>query len=222
MIGLFSDSHGDLGAFDRAYRLLKEQGARRFFFAGGRYTDLDEWVAWRNKQASGGNDYTDTDFLADVTGFLLGAEQVDRPPAFGLDPSEGDPEMVKVKEKFIRTPERDSLQYGDPHIDVKAMDMLGDSLCTLVHDKNDLTRDDMLNAVVFIHGKERQPKVVQIGPRYFITPGMLTGAPEQTCALLEVAEREKVLRFTAFTLEGRTVIDHQPLSLSSKTKLSVK
>jgi hypothetical protein len=223
VIGLLSDSHGDLDAFDRAYRLLKERGARRFFFAGGRYSDLDEWVTWRNKQASGGNDYTDTDFLADVSSFLCGEEQVERPPAFGLDPNEGDPEMVKVKERFVRTPEHDSPQYGNPGVEVKAMDMLGDALCTLVHDKNDLTRDDMLNAVVFIHGKERQPKVVQIGPRFFVTPGMLTGAPEQTCALIEVPEREKVLRFSAFTLEGRTVIDQQPLPLGGgKTKISVK
>lgn len=222
MIGLLSDSHGDLGAFDRAYRLLKERGAKRFFFAGGRYADLDEWVTWRNKHSGSGSDYTDTDFLADVAGFLIGAEQVERPPAFGLDPTEGDPEMVKVKERFVRTPERDCPQYGDPGVEVKAMDMLGDVLCTLIYDKNELTRDDMLNSTVFVHGKERQPKVVQIGPRFFITPGMLTGAPEQTCALLEVPEREKVLRFSAFTLEGRTVIDQQVLSLSGKTKLSVK
>jgi len=223
VIGLLSDSHGDLVAFDRAYRMLKERGARRFFFAGGRYTDLDEWIAWRNRQASGGgNDYTDADFLADVSGFLMGAEQVERPPAFGLDPDEGDPEMVKVRERFVRTPERDSTHYSDPRIEKKAMDMLGDALCTVVHDKNDLTRDDLLNATFFVHGKERQPKVVQIGPRYFITPGMLAGAPERTCGLLELPEKEKVLRYSAFTLEGRTVIDHQALALSGKTKISVK
>jgi len=222
VIGLLSDSHGDLGAFDRAYRLLRERGAKRFFFAGGRYADLDEWVAWRNKQAGSETDYSDSDFLADVSGFLTGEAQVDRPPAFGLLPTEGDPEMAKVIEKFVRTPERDSPLYGDPAVEVRAMDMLGDALCTLVHDKNDLTRDDLINAVVFIHGKERQPKAVQIGPRFFITPGMITGAPEQTCALLELAEKEKVLRFSAFTLEGRTVIDQQPLALSAKTKLSVK
>jgi len=222
VIGLLSDSHGDLAAFDRAYRLLKDRGARRFFFAGGRYSDLDEWVAWRNRQAHGENAYTDTDFLADVTSFLSGEAQVDRPPAFGLDPSEGDPEMVKIKERFVRTPEQDSPQYSDPRVEVKAMDMLGDVLCTLVHDKNDLTREDMLNATVFIHGKERQPKVVQIGPRYFVSPGMITGAPEQTCALIEVLPREKVLKFSAFTLEGRTVIDQQPLTLGGKAKISVK
>lgn len=223
MIGLLSDSHGDLAAFDRAYRLLKEMGARRFLFAGGRYSDFDEWIAWRNKQARGGSDYTDADFLADVSGFLAGQEQVERPPAFGLDPSgEDDPEMVKVRAKFLRTPERDCVQYSDPAVEKRAVDMLGDALCTMIHDKNDLTRDDMLNATVFIHGKERQPKAVQIGPRFFITPGMLNGAPEQTCALLELLEKEKVLRFSAYTLEGRMVIDHQSLALSTRTKITAK
>jgi hypothetical protein len=222
VIGLLSDSHGDLGAFDRAYRLLRDRGARRFFFAGGRYADLDEWVKWRNRQVGGGNDYSDSDFLADVTSFLSGEAQVDRPPAFGLDPPEGDPEMAKIKERFVRTPELECPQYADPTVDVKAMDMLGDALCTLVYDKNDLTRDDMLNASVFIHGKERQPKVVQIGPRYFVTPGMLTGAPEQTCALIEVAGREKALKFSAFTLEGRTVIDQQTLALGARSKISAR
>ena len=41
MIGVFSDSHGDLGAFDAAYELLRAKGAKRFFFLGARYADLN-------------------------------------------------------------------------------------------------------------------------------------------------------------------------------------
>jgi hypothetical protein len=89
-----------------------------------------------------------------------------------------------------------------------------------VHDKNDLTKDDLLNAQVFIHGKESEPKLVQIGPRFFITAGKLTGAAEQTCGLIDT--REKALRFSAFTLDGQTRIDRQPLAFGGKTKLSVK
>lgn len=226
MIGIFSDSHGDLAAFDRAYRLLRERGARRYFFAGGNYSDLDEWVTWRNAQAQGGGDnYTNSDFLADIGSWLTGGPQVERPPAFGLVPEAlagGDPEMAGVKDRFLRTPERDSPQYQDPAVGKKMVDMLGDALCTVVHDKNDLDREDLLNSVVFIHGKEREPKVVQIGPRYFITPGMLAGAPVQTCGLLEVPEKEKVLRYSAFTLDGQAIIDRQAIQLGQKTKLSVK
>src|SRR5687767_9572889 len=148
-----------MAAFDRAYRLLKERGARRYFFVGGCYADLDEWVAWRNAQAQDAADgYTNNDFLTDVNSWLSGESQVDRPPAFGLAPDsqEGDPEMSGVKGKFIRTPERDSVHYMDPSVEKKVVDMLGDTLCTVVHDKNDLDREDLLNATVFIHGKERE------------------------------------------------------------------
>ncbi len=80
-----------------------------------------------------------------------------------------------VREHFLRTPERDSLQYRDPSIPRKVLDMVGDTLCCLVHDKNDLNREDLLNALIFIHGKESEPKMVQIGPRYFLTPGPAGG-----------------------------------------------
>ena len=38
-IGVFSDSDGDLTAFDAALKLLASKGARRFLFAGGRFDD---------------------------------------------------------------------------------------------------------------------------------------------------------------------------------------
>ena len=226
MIGLFSDSHGDLEAFDAAWELLRQRGARRFIFAGGRYADLDEWVLMRKARARGGRSYSDADFLADVTAFLTNQSQVARPPAFfdeaGTGPSpEGQPEdFDKVKERFLRVPDKDSLQYLDPNVANKAVDMLGDALACVVHDKNDLNREDLLNATIFVHGREPEPKVVQIGPRFFITPGKLTGAAEQTCALIEVVDRS--LRFTALRLDGKVLVDRQPIELSRKTRLSVK
>lgn len=209
MIGIFSDSHGDLSAFDAAYELLRARGAKRFYFVGGRYTDLDAWILRRRTQARGGREYGDTDFLADVASFLSASQ-----PASGRD------DDTRLKDRFLCTPERDCLQYLDPNIPNKAVDMLGDVLCCLVHDKNDLTRDDLLNGTVFIHGKEPEPRVKQIGPRFFVTPGKLTGAVEQTCGLIDTSEA--ALHFSAFTLEGRVVVDRQPLAVDRKTKLSVK
>lgn len=222
MIGLFSDSHGDLGAFDAAYELLRSKGARRFIFAGGRYNDLDEWVLMRKDRARGGRSYTDADFLADVTNFLSNREQVERPPAFFDDePEPTTPEdFDRVRGRFVRVPDKDSLQYLEATVANKAVDMVGDVLCCVVHDKNDLNREDLLNATVFIHGREAEPKVVQIGSRYFVAPGKLTGAAEQSCALLEQVERS--LRFSAFTLDGKVLVDHQVLDVGRKTKLSVK
>lgn len=209
MIGIFSDSHGDLGAFDAAYELLRARGAKRFYFAGGRFSDLDEWILQKREEARGGREYGDADFLADVAQFLTAAQPVatreKAPP---------------LKDSFLRTPERECLQYLDGSAPRKAVDMIGDTLACLVHDKNDLTRDDLLNATVFIHGKEPEPRVRQIGPRFFVTPGKLTGAAEQTCALIEAADGN--LRFSAFTLEGRLVVDGQVLALERRTRLSVK
>jgi hypothetical protein len=223
MLGLLSDSHGDLDAFEIAYELLRQRGAKRFIFLGGRYTDLDDWVFRMKDRARGGRSYSDSDFLTDISNFLKAKTAVQRGPAFGeAPPGEQAPptDFERLKATFARTPERDCLHYRDPEIAKKAVEMLGDTLCCAVHDKNDLDRDDLLNATVFLHGKESEPKVVQIGPRYFVTPGRLAGAAEQTCGLLELDERS--LRYSAFRLDGAVLIDRQLLSVERKTKLSVK
>ena len=222
-IGVFSDSHGDLKAFDAAYELLTAKGARRFFFAGGDYADLDQWFLMRKEKVRNNRDYTDEHFLEDVSTWLSLGEQMERPPAFyghaeAQLAEEG--ELVKVKDRFIRTCEKDSAQGREAPGLRKAVDMIGDTLCCLVHDKNDLDKDDLMNAPVIIHGKEPEPKVVQIGIRYFITPGRLTGGREPTCALIERVEKN--LRVTAFALDGRVALEEQMLMLDRKNKLSVK
>ncbi|SES75399.1 hypothetical protein [Stigmatella erecta] len=222
MIGVLSDSHGDLAALNAAYELLRGKGARRFLFAGARYADLDEWVLSRREKSRGGREYSDMDFLADVSQWLVSQDAPPRPPSLKEAPADfaSEEDRQLVLERFARVPERDSLQYRDPSVPRKLLDMVGDALCCLVHDKNDLTREDLLNASVFIHGKEPEPKVVQIGPRYFLTPGRLAGAAEQTCALLEKVDHQ--LRFTAFRLDGHVVLEPQLLQIGRGTKLSVK
>jgi hypothetical protein len=228
VIGLLSDSQGDVDAFDAAYELLRGKGAKRFIFAGGLYVDLDVWLELRRRRkGSDAGGYTDADFLTDVTNFLSDKEQLERPPAF---PDEWEPTGAagareafnpdKVRERFVRVPDKESAEYAEGGAPRKAMDMIGDALCCVVHDKNDLDRDDMQNATVFVHGREPEPRVVQIGPRFFVTPGRLTGGTERTCALIEVVDRN--LRFSAFRLDGQIVVDGQMLLLERRTKLSVK
>jgi hypothetical protein len=221
-IGVFSDSDGDLGAFDAALKLLAARGARRFLFAGGRFADLDDWVRWKREEVKAQSDYSDDDFLSDVKNYLIGLAQVERPAAFGTahEQVRAIEELTRLKDKILRAPEKGSLAYKDSAVPRKVLEMVGDALCCLVHDKNDLDKEDMLNAVVLVHGKEAEPKVVTIGPRTFITPGRLTGE-KRTVGLLELVERQ--VTFSAFTLDGAPLIDRQPISLGSgKTKLSVK
>ena len=221
LIGVFADSQGDLEKFDAALKLLREKGARRFFFAGGNYRDLDDWVKWKNEQAKDANDYTNDDFLSDLTDHLLEQDQKDRPAAFGTyyEAVKATQELTAVATRFMRTPEKGSLEYQDPAIPKKGMDMLADTLCCMAWDKNDFNKEDMTNAIVLIHGNEADPKVVTIGPRYFLTPGKLSGA-RPTAGLIEVVD--KGVKFSAFTLSGETLIDGQSLVTAQKKKMSAK
>jgi hypothetical protein len=221
-IGVFSDSDGDLTAFDSALKLLASKGARRFLFAGGRFADLDEWVKWKREEVKAQSDYSGGDFLEDVQNYLIGLDQVERPAAFGTahEQVRAIEELTRLRDKILRAPEKGSLAYQDSAVPRKVLEMLGDALCCLVHDKNDLDKEDMINAVVLVHGKDSEPKVVQIGPRTFITPGRLTG-DKPTVGLIEAQDR--TVTYSAFTLDGVEVISKQPISLGSgKTKISVK
>ncbi len=221
-IGIFGDTGGDLAAFEAALRFLADRGAKRFLFAGGNYDDLDEWIRTKRDQARALADYSNSDFLEDVTRFLIGLDQKERPAAFGTawEVARAIEELMRTKERVVRTPEKGSLQYQDPAVPKKAVDIVGDTLCCVVHDKNDLQKEDMINAAVLVHGNAPEPKVVQIGPRYFITPGRVRGAPKSTVGLLELVDKQLV--FSAWTLDGKTVIDKQPISVGAKTKLAVK
>jgi hypothetical protein len=215
VIGLLSDSGGDLEAFDAAYELLRGRGAKRFFFLGGGYGDLDGWIRMRKDRAKVGGGAGEDAFLADVTRWLSEHTREGQPP-----PDADDWNPDNIREKFIRTPEKGCPEYADPTVQRKVVDMIGDALCCLVHDKNDLDRDDLLNASVFVHGSSNEAKVVQIGPRFFVTPGRLSGSGKKTCALLDDLDRHLV--FSAFALDGSAMVDRQPLVAGGKTKLSVK
>ncbi len=221
-IGVFSDSDGDLTAFDAALKFLAGKGARRFLFAGGKFADLDEWVKWKREEVKAKSDYSSEDFLEDVKNYLIGLDQIDRPAAFGTlhEQVREIEELTQMKDKILRAPEKGSLAYADTAVPRKALEMVGDTICCLVHDKNDLDKEDMINAVVLVHGKDTEPKVVKVGPRTFISPGRLTGN-KPTVGLLEMVEKQVV--YSAFTLDGNAVIDRQPIQVGSgKTKISVK
>lgn len=222
VVGVMSDTQGDLVAFDKAILLLSSKGARRFFFCGGKYTDLDEWVQWKRDQIKSASDYSNQDFLQDVINFLSEQEQVERPPAFGTyyELARAAEKLSRVKDKVVRCPEKGSLQYADPQVPRKGVDMLGDTLCCVVYDKNDLDKEDMINSLVLVHGHENEPKVVQIGPRYFVTSGKVVGAPRATVATLEVSDKGVI--FTPYLLDGTEAAPSQTLAVGARTKVSVK
>ncbi|MFY3745874.1 hypothetical protein ACOQFB_18320 [Anaeromyxobacter sp. Red801] len=122
--------------------------------------------------------------------FFLGRRLADldaalaRRAAAGPDPLAG--RVVRVASRA--DPERAA---GAP---AKVIDLLDGLLCCAVHDKAELTRDDIANATLLLHGRAPRAALVAIGPRCFVAPGRVRAAaaapgaaPEPpTCAVLEL------------------------------------
>jgi predicted phosphodiesterase len=207
-IGLASDTYGNVDALSRALELFARATVDRIFFLGGGYGDVDVALARRRSgprqgQAPG----AEGDFLAAVEGALS------RTAAAVQDPVAS--RIVRVASRAC--PERAT---GAP---VKAVDLLDGRICSLVHDKADLTRDDIANASVLFHGNSGQAALVQIGPRCFVTPGHLRDpAPEgrpASFAILDVGAKE--LALTVYSAVGAALRTDRA-SLVPQGKMSVR
>ena len=191
-IGLASDSHGNLAALGRALDLFRRCQVDRVFFLGGRAADVDAALARRaaGTRRDAPAVQSDAEFLDAVRGALARQHAV---PA--QDPLDG---------RIVRVASRSCPEYESGKVPRMQVDLLEGRIACLVHDRNDLSRDDIANAAVLFHGNTVAPALVQIGPRCFVTPGHLRapappGRPA-TFALAEVTERELVL--TVFSDES--------------------
>lgn len=204
-IGLASDSLGNVDALAVAFDIFARVNADRIFFLGGRYADVDAALARRDPAAMRAGD--PADFLSAVQGAL---------PRVASTPDHG------LADRVTRVASRacPEVALGAP---LKVMDMLDGLLCCLVHDKADLTRDDIGNATLLFHGKSGEAALVQIGPRIFVTPGAL-GAPADEArpasfAFLDLEPGE--LELVVFSAEGAE-LRRERASLASGAKVSVK
>jgi hypothetical protein len=215
-IGLVADSQGDADALEYACDLLVECGAERLFFLGGFWSDVDELFGRKRALQRGGREYSDRDFLADVATFVAkasGSEKGTAARATKENPAE------QLIARFARVPDKRSLQYRDPAVPRVLPELVGDRIVCLVHDKADLSREDIESATLLIHGHGMEPAAVQIGSRYFLTPGALAGAATPACALLEVAREGS--SFVGLGLDGRELV-RVALSLAGKKKMTAR
>ena len=131
-VGLLSDSLGDLGALGRAVDLLTSRGAGKLFFLGGRYSDIDELVLRRKQRSRDGRAYDTVEFLQDVESFLkkeeggLGAKLKPEQP------------FEQLRARISRVPCSGSLEYRDPKVPKRLVELVGGHLACLVHDRGDL------------------------------------------------------------------------------------
>jgi hypothetical protein len=150
--------------------------------------------------------------------FFLGGRVADLDAALArraaTDPLDG---------RIVRVASRACPEYPSGKVPLMQVDLLEGRIACLVHDKADLSRDDISNATVIFHGHSAAPALVQIGPRCFVTPGHLRapappGRPA-TFALAEVTPRELVL--TVFSEES-VELRQDRVSFGASGKMSVK
>jgi hypothetical protein len=122
------------------------------------------------------------------------------------------------RDRLLQSVVRVSERCADAPVErLKLIEMLGPALCVLVHDKDDLNREDIGNAKVILHGRSAAAAVVRIGPRAFITPGSVQG--RGTVAVLEVSGALLGVQF--FDLAGQ-LIRAESVSLAMGTHFAAR
>jgi hypothetical protein len=153
-LGLLGPAGGDVGALGRAAEFLLN-GARvhRAIYLGNDGA-LDRAVAaWARKLV--GDDPSDDAAWRRAADIAV----------------EGTPEQI---DKFVQT-ERARLRLKAlealPEQISRTIEMVGDRVAVLIHDKALLDEEDILAANLLFFGKSEGPLVRKIGTRWFVTPG---------------------------------------------------
>lgn len=213
-IGLASDSHGNVEDLVRAIEHFQALKVDRIFFLGGHFSDADAALAKAKVRPSDpvAQSEGDDGFLAVFRGVLA---------AHAVGPDE---DRARLKKKLVRVPSRACPEYASGAVPRKLMELVEGHVACLVHDKAELTREDIANALVLIHGNSAQAAVVQIGPRVFVTPGHLRRpAPEgrpPTWAVIEMDPR--TLTLVVYGVDGRELRRERADLGGGRAKMVVK
>ena len=123
----------------------------------------------------------------------------------------------------VKVASRACPEYEAKAVPRKQVDLVDGRVACLVHDKSELSRDDIENAVLILHGNSAQAALVGIGPRCFVTPGHLRSpAPNGSPATFVLLDAGPVLvEMTVFSEDARE-LRKEKITLQRVTKLSVK
>jgi hypothetical protein len=200
-LGLLGPAGSDVGALGRAAEFLLN-GARvhRAIYLGNDGA-LDRAVAaWARKLV--GDDPSDEAAwrrAADVA--VSGtSEQIDK--------------FVQTERARLRLKSLEAL----PEEISRTIEMVGDRVAVLIHDKAMLDEEDILAANLLFFGKSEGPLVRKIGARWFVTPGPI-GSEGGGIAVLD-DEGDEIM-ITIYDSTGKTS-QKEALSLHRATKMRVQ
>jgi hypothetical protein len=121
--------------------------------------------------------------------------------------------FVKGQRMRLRLRSLESLPYRI----LRTMEMVGDRIAVLIHDKSMLDEEDIYAAALLIYGKSEAPLVKKIGQRWFLTPGPLRGGGG-VCILDDAGED---IIATMFDPEGRET-HSEALVLPKASKMRIQ
>jgi hypothetical protein len=84
------------------------------------------------------------------------------------DPTQIDRFIVSERAR-LRLRALESLPQGG----ARTIEMIGDRVAVLIHDKANLDEEDIVSANLLVYGKSTEPLVKKIGARWFISPGLI-------------------------------------------------
>lgn len=182
-LGLLGPAGGDVGALGRAAEFLLN-GARvhRAIYLGNDGA-LDRAVAaWARKLV--GDDPTDDGAWRRAADMAIG----------------GAPAAI---DRFVATERaRQRLKSLEalPEKQARTIEMVGDRVALLLHDKAELDEEDILAANIILYGRSDGPLVRKIGARWFASPGPISST-EGGMAVLDDEKEDVVI--TVFDAAGK-------------------
>jgi hypothetical protein len=105
-----------------------------------------------------------------------------------------------------------------PPDELRTVEMFGDRVAVLIHDKAMLDEEDIFSATFLVYGKSDGPLVRQIGPRWFLSPGPI-GSTGGGAAALDDSGADVIA--TLYDAEGRVSLT-EAMTVRRVAKLSVQ
>lgn len=102
-----------------------------------------------------------------------------------------------------------------PASPARAVEIVGDRIVLMVHDKRVLDEDDIANATMIVYGRSDELLLKRFGPRYFFSPGPLAGGK---VGLLE-ADEDGRIALSAYAPSGEPL--WREVLQGKRSKLSV-
>jgi hypothetical protein len=128
---------------------------------------------------------------------------------------EGTPERILEALDADRQLRRLERLRALPESPARAVEILGDRIVLMVHDKRILDEDDIANATMIVYGRGDELLLKRFGPRYFFTPGPLAGGK---VGLLE-ADEDGRIALSAYAPSGEPL--WREILQGKRSKLSV-